>query len=487
MARLLTVPACSRHMGYQGEITDVDYRTSDGEVEVRVFLKLADGREALAVDSDFYPYLYVFSDEEDAADLQQRILDEELTDDDGDELPVLQTEIVEKQDLSHERKAVKVYSNIPANIPKLRHAVKSIPTVEKCMEYDIPFYRRYLVDNKLSPAQTVRVEGEEVETEDHDLRLKNISIESVNSEKEVSYSRMAFDLEVYEDTIIMASVKTQDEEKLITFKEIDRDFVEVVENEEQLLLKLIDLIREHDIIYGYNTDEFDFQNLRDRVRHYGHKLGVGRAEEKMRFTQRGRFKGARVKGRVHLDIYPFVAHILSPGMDTETLDLDSVAEELLGKNKDDMTWEEMKENWENEKNLEEFADYAMKDAELAFELGEEIQPQIFEMSKIAGLIPFDTCRLTYGQLTENFLIKEAVTQNRFIQNRPKRQEQRERQRKEGFRKTSPYWTTRASTRRSWFLTISRPIRSTKSPVNRNSSRKNSTFTFARMRKDSSLG
>ncbi|MFB6217037.1 MAG: DNA polymerase domain-containing protein, partial [Candidatus Aenigmatarchaeota archaeon] len=107
---------------------------------------------------------------------------------------------------------------------------------------------------------------------------------------------------------------------------------------------------------------------------------------------------------------------------------DSVAEELLGENKEDMDWEQMKESWSQKKDLETFADYAMKDSEIALKLGEEVIPQILELSRITGLIPFDACRLTYGQLTENFLLREAYERNMVSPNRPSRDSRKDRRR-----------------------------------------------------------
>ncbi|MFB6217059.1 MAG: DNA polymerase domain-containing protein, partial [Candidatus Aenigmatarchaeota archaeon] len=167
--------------------------------------------------------------------------------------------------------------------------------------------------------------------------------------------------------------------------------------------------------------------LRDRVQKYGMELSLGRDGERMKFNRRGRFSSARLKGRMHLDLYPFVAHVAAPGLDSETLDLDSVAEEMLGKNKDEASFEEMEQWWREKENLAKFARYNLKDSQLAYELSDELVPQMMELSRITGLIPFDACRLTYGQLTENFLLKEAYKRNTLAPNRPTRNERRRRQ------------------------------------------------------------
>jgi DNA polymerase elongation subunit (family B) len=337
-------------------------------------------------------------------------------------------EEVERKDGNEQVRALKVYTSIPPNVPKIEKQVYEMPETSECREYDIPFYKRYLIDKGVRPVKTVQVEGKKVTREAFDRAIEIESIEQVKDE-DIDFEKLAFDLEVYEDKIIMASFASENYSKLLTMEEIDNRDVEAVKDERELLERLVEIITERDvdILTGYNTDEYDFQRLRERCEKHNLELSLGRDGERMKFKRRGRFSGARLKGRMHLDLYPFIEHILAPGLDSETLDLDSVAQELLGREKDEMSWEEMKQSWKNKQDLEKFAEYALKDAELAYELGEEIIPQMLELSRITGLIPFDTCRLTYGQLTENYLLREAYERNMVSPNRPTRSERRKRQ------------------------------------------------------------
>ncbi len=343
----------------------------------------------------------------------------------------MDVEEVEKVDGNESRKVLKVFTTVPPKVPKLRSEVEELEEVEEAREFDIPFYKRYLIDNQVPPVDWIEVSGEEVADDGFDTRLEIDGIETgVDAEKDAEFEKLAFDLEVYEDEVIMASLYGENYRKLLTKAGIELDYVEEVAGEKELLERLMEIVedRDVDILTGYNTDEFDFQVLRERAQHHGLELSMGRKGERMKFRRRGRFSSARLKGRMHLDLYPFIAHIASPGLESETLDLDSIAGEILGRNKEDVSWEEMKEYWRERKDLEKFAEYAMKDAELAFELGEELVPQIFELSRITGLIPFDACRLTYGQLTENYLLREAYERNMLARNRPGRDERRKRRR-----------------------------------------------------------
>ncbi|MFB6159054.1 MAG: DNA-directed DNA polymerase [Candidatus Nanohalobium sp.] len=426
------------------QVIDADYQVSEEEVTVRCFAKSKDGENVLFYDREFLPYVYVVPEEgEDPDELKQLILEEEWNEE-GEPLPVKKVEALKLEDLKKEKKVLKVYSSIPAKIPKLKNKFWDLEEVKECREFDIPFYRRYLVDKGIRPASWIEVQGQELTEKDSfntvieadKVRVDEENPVEKNSPDETrepggfKWKRAAFDLEVYQERIIMASIYGKDIRKVLTTEDIEREFVETVESEKQLIERIVDIVQEEDIdiLTGYNTDEFDFDILRSRSNKYNITLSMGRDGERMKFNQRGRFKGARLKGRMHLDLYPFIEHVISPGLDSETLDLDSVAEELLGENKDEMSWEEMKQAWKKREDLEEFADYALKDSELAFKLADELVPQILELSRITGLIPFDTCRLTYGQLTENYLIREAHERGMMARNRPSQQSRRKRRR-----------------------------------------------------------
>ncbi|MFQ3275010.1 MAG: DNA polymerase I [Candidatus Nanohaloarchaea archaeon] len=413
------------------QVIDADYRIEDEEVTVRCFGKSENGENVLFTDSGFLPYVYAIPAEgAEIDDLREKIREAEF-EEEGEPLPVRKVERVEMVDGKEEKEVLKVYSNVPPKIPKLKNKLWEMEEIRECREFDIPFYKRYLIDKGVKPGTWIEIEGDKVESDWFDVRLKAEEIRTdIGLDDEVDWNTAAFDLEVYQDRIIMASIYSEDRQKVFTTEKIDRDFVETVDTEREIIVQLIDLVRDRDIdiLLGYNTDEYDFDVLRERSDEYGLELAMGRDGERMKFNRRGRFSGARLKGRMHLDLYPFVSHVLSPGLDSETLDLDSVANEMLDMNKDELTWEEMKASWRNKEDLEVFADYALRDSELTYKLGKEIAPQILELSKITGLIPFDACRLTYGQLTENYLLREAHERGMLARNRPSRDKRRNRRR-----------------------------------------------------------
>ncbi|MFP4229836.1 MAG: DNA-directed DNA polymerase [Candidatus Nanohaloarchaea archaeon] len=412
------------------QVFDADYTTDP--LKLRVFGKNSDGVYKL-VDTEFKPYLYALP-EENLEEMREEVEASEFETDQGEKLEPLKVEAVEMQDENQEVEALKVYAEEPAEVPKLKNSLWDLETVQECREFDIPFYRRYLIDRDVRPGDWIEVEGEEKNSKDFEAEIRVKELRPVKSSEEVDWNHLSFDLEVVDDRVVMASLYSESFEKVLSLKDIGLEFVEKVESEEQIVERIVEIVdgREVDILTGYNTDEFDFDVLRRIEEETSVELALGRDGERMKFNRRGRFKGARIKARMHLDLYPFVSHVLSPGLDSETLDLDSVAQELLDMEKDDIEWSEMKNIWENEEELEKFAEYALKDSRLTYLLGEKIYPQILELSKITGLIPFDTCRLTYGQLTENYLLREAHERGKLAKNRPSQKKRNKRDREEAY-------------------------------------------------------
>ncbi len=384
------------------------------------------------VDRSFKPYFYAMPT--DLEQLKDDVEENDFESDKGEKLEILRTEVEEKKYGQETVKALKVVTDIPANVSKLKNELWDLESVRRCLEFDIPFYRRYLIDKGIRPGSWVEIEGEEKSSDNFEKEIIIDDITVLEDEEDFEWNSMAFDLEVIDDRVVMASFRSDNFRKLLTMKDIDLDFAEKVEDEAEMLERFIEIVEDQDVdmLTGYNTDEYDFTVLREAANRNNVELSLGRNGERMKFNRRGRFKGARIKGRMHIDLYPFITHILAPGLDSETLDLDSVAEEMLGLNKDDLSWSEMKRIWETEEDLEKFAEYAMKDADITFKLGNEITPQVMELSKITGLIPFDSSRLTYGQLTENYLIREAYNRNMLARNRPSQQKRSKRDREQAY-------------------------------------------------------
>jgi len=212
--------------------------------------------------------------------------------------------------------------------------------------------------------------------------------------------------------------------KVLTTENIDLKFVEIVKDEKSLIEKFIQTVNERDpdIVCTYNGDEFDFVKLKEKCDKLKIKLSLGKDDSNVKFERRGRKSAATITGRVHIDLFNFVDHILSPSMKTEVLTLDAVAQELLGYGKIELKWKEIEDSLKKKRNLERIAEYSFRDAELTLKLAEYLLPQIFSLSKLTMTLPFDTSRYYYSQLVEHFLMRKSVESGFIIPNMPKYEE-----------------------------------------------------------------
>ncbi len=415
-------------MELEGHLFDVNYRTEDGEPVINLFVRTSEGT-VLARERNFRPYLYITPVEGKEEELEDRLLDLKF-EEKGDKIQVIHTELKNKKALWDDSKVLKTFLEHPRHVPKLKDKVIEWEEVKSLNEFSIPFYKRYLIDKGLRPPSKVLIEGEKISESDGHMEIELEKIEQKDDRDILDPEILAFDLEVVDDKVVMCSFYGEDFQKVIVANDQDfeKDYVETVGEEKELLSKVQKIMREREntVITGYNTDQYDFKVLRDRFEEHGMDLVLGETEEEVKFLRRGRNYAAKLGGTIHIDLYPFVSTVISRTLDSETLDLDSVAEEVLGKKKEDMEFSDIKESWRNNFELDKLAKYALKDSQLAYELAENTVPQIFTLSSLIGITPFDTCRTSYGQLVENFLIREASKKNMLVPNRPKQYQIRDR-------------------------------------------------------------
>lgn len=412
-------------MVLDAQLVDLDYVLEENQPTVRLFCRSAQGETVVVLDRSQLPYFYVLPQPGEELTVKKRL--EEL---DSDEFTISRVKQEQKKVDGEAKDVLKVYVLDPTNIKHVKDQVKGWQQVAGKREFSLPFYKRYLIDQDISPLDYLAIEGQEVDRgyqAGKTIKADKISVveEKVAknwSELEKQHQFLAFDLETYQDQIIMASLVSQSRRQVITYRDFSSpDWVEHVDSEKELIERLIELLgsKQTDIILGYNTDNFDFELLRKRARHYDLELKLGLDRSKLVFQRRGRSSSARIKGRLHLDLYRFVQNIISRSLTSDVLTLDKVAGELLGENKRDMDWEEIKTAWKEGDNLPQLCEYSLRDSELVYELGKRLIPQLFALSRLTSQIPFDVCRTTYGQLIENYLIKQAFERDIIVPNRPK--------------------------------------------------------------------
>ncbi|MEM7826423.1 MAG: DNA-directed DNA polymerase [Candidatus Aenigmatarchaeota archaeon] len=411
-------------------IFDADYTLVEDKPIVRLYCKNSKGKTFVVLDKTFFPYFYVMPKKDKLEELKKRVESLDLK---NLGINFLKVEVVEKYWQNEKVKLLKILINNPRRIHDLRDLIKEFEEVEETYEYDIVFYKRYLIDKQIEPMGWIEVEGEKVEDQDlkADVIINATSVKPIKEEKDVDFKILAFDTEFIEENgssklIMLSLVSSKGVKKVLTSKSCENQpsYVESLKGEKEIIQRFLEIIEEEDpdFICTYNGDNFDFQKIKERAEKLKVDLKMGRDNSSLHLVRRGRVSSAKIKGRVHIDLFNFIDHILSATLKSEVLTLNEVAQELLGTGKKEMGYKEMVEIWNKKEGIERLIEYSLHDSILTFKLSELILPQIFALSKLTGLLPFDVCRNTYSQLVEAFYMRRAFPDNVLIPNRPKTEE-----------------------------------------------------------------
>jgi DNA polymerase I/DNA polymerase-2 len=412
-------------------VIDADYTLEDNKGVVLIYCKDYNGKTVLVKDYNFFHYFYAMSKQGKSTALIKRIkkLDERKL-----KTKILKIEKVKRIWKNKETELIKITVENPRKLKDVRDAIKHWVEIEDTFEYDLTLTKRYLIDKQILPTGWIELEGREVERDERykvDRVVIAKNLKPVENRKEPKLKILAFDTEFVEEgseskLIMLSLVSNTGNKKVITNYDWDRKpkYVEVVKSEKEIIEKFIEIVdrEDPDFICSYNGDGFDFPRIKERADKLKLSLKLGRDDSNLYVVRRGRISSARTRGRVHIDLFNFVSHILAPSMRSEVLTLDEVAQELLGIGKKKLKYKEMVEIWTKKKEVEKIAEYCLRDSELTIKLSEHLLPQIFAISKLTGQLPFDASRYTYSQLVEAYFVRKAFADKVLVPNRPKAEE-----------------------------------------------------------------
>lgn len=413
-------------------LLDIDYVTENGRPVVRLFGKEQgedEGRSIIALDRHFRPYIYVIPNG-DIDDCIRQI----------HTLDVDEVMIVRKKDISKEKEMIEVILFHPQDVPKLRDKIWDLSEVKEIREHDIPFYRRYLIDNALIPMGEVEARGKcktqktgpGISSTDENLCIFDMEGNPEPVDGEIPHLKiMSFDIEVRnpkgmpqadKDEIIMISLASNfGLETVLSTKESSFKYVETLKDEKQMIKRFADIVNTEnpDLILGYNSDNFDFPYINDRAKKLGVTLNIGMDGSGIKFLRRGFASSAVIRGRLHVDLYPIMRRHLT--LDRYTLE--RVYKELFGEDKEDIEGDEIWKYWDSGgKKLEELFEYSMDDAIAAYKVGDKMLPINRELARIVGQPFFDVTRMASGQMVEWFLIRKSYESGEIIPNKPSQSE-----------------------------------------------------------------
>jgi DNA polymerase, archaea type len=398
---------------------DINYKIEDNKVVTYIVGKTTDSKKICFVDNEYLPYFYVLGDK--ISTLSNEIKNIRIQEKNNLYF-VQKTEIVEKEFNGKNTKALKVFVNRPKALRKISEQLE--PSF-KSYEHDILYERKYLIDKKIIPFTLHEAEGEEIRARVRTElvfnleNIKNISGETLKPKIMAIDIETLYKREIENNPVIMISFYTNDYKKTITYANIERENIQKVRSEAELLAKFKDEIQGYnpDIIVGYNSD-YSISHINRRANRYEIKMDMALDYSELRTSKRGRVK---LFGFVHLDLQQFIKNILFESLEAEDYDLDYISYELLG---EDIEYnaEELANVLKDKQLLKNYIRDIESDAKLIFTLTLNVLPNIFEILKLVHISMFDICRMRLPILAETLIISYTREFNQICLNKPGKKE-----------------------------------------------------------------
>ncbi len=405
-------------MKISGFLLNVDYSSEDGDITL--WIKTDKGTKRIT--DSYLPYFYLDAHENVLKDIENLKLDYK-----GEPIQIKNYEKVKKWIKGKQKELIKIYCYSSSHIPLIRKALEDFQTYE----YKIRFIQRYLIDKELWPLKAY-----EFTYTDKIEKIKPI-------QKEENFNILAFDIETYnpigmpkeeKDPVIMISYEDKDEAKVLTFKDVKRDFIIKYDDETKMIEGFCDIVEKKDIdlILGYNINQFDFPYLRKRSRVLGIDFTLGRENLEILVKKAGMRKRIEIPGRIPVDLYPVARFLSNIGAVRITrFTLKQVYQELIGKKSESkelvVKKDEIWKMWDNKEQRNILADYSLGDSKAVMEISSHLLPVELELTKVCGLPLEDTASSATGRLVETLLMRQAHKRNEIIPEIPKSYEVKERQ------------------------------------------------------------
>ena len=337
---------------------------------------------------------------------------------------VSKLEIVDRKFFGKPVKAVKVYCKTPEVMPEYARAFRKLEGIKECLEDDIRFAMRYLIDNNVIPCGWHEVEVVE-EAARKDVRIDKIySAKSVPKALEkteapplrilgfssIYYSKEGSPKSDRNPVVIISAATNNGERKQFVVGE-DK-------NDKSILVDFTKYVRicDPDIIVGYGNNAQDWNYLRERCKHHGLRLNVDRTFTEPHTSVYGHVS---ISGRAGLDLADYVEEF--PEVKVKTLaNLADYLDVMKIEKRRFIEDLDFPDYWDSEKNRGLLEEFSMDNTVCIMGITEAILNFAIQLSSLVSLPLDHVGTAAAGFRVEWFLIKRTHSLGELV---PKRIEQ----------------------------------------------------------------
>jgi DNA polymerase I len=397
-------------------LLDINYETRDHEPEIWLWGIDDKDRHILIIDKNFLSYFYlVLTTQENPETVLERIRQKQA------ELPfITETELSVRRLFGQPVYAVKVVCQDPDLIPEYVKVLSKIEGVEKCLEDDIRYSMRYLVDNEVAPCGWHEIEiGEEIKNpkvEAEKFFLASSAPKRIEKEGAPRLRVLSFYTVYYaskgspkpdRDPVLMIATVTDKGEK--------RQFVANNNDDTSLIRSFTKYVKQFnpDIIVGYESNRLHWQYLANRAKKLGLDFFIDRAGTLPHMSVYGHIS---ITGRASLDILDFADEL--PEVKVKTIE--NLADFLSIKKINQQTTIDETEYaayWDDSTRRSELIKFAVERAECIIGIYGRMFNYAAELSKLVGLPLDHIVKAAVGFRTEWYMIREAYKVGELIPER----------------------------------------------------------------------
>lgn len=425
---------------------DYDYFDFQGRNYIRIIGKNEKGKRLCLIDTCpiyFWAILEKGLKKKEIDKIIEKIKGIQL-DTKGRQTRVEEVELHDKKFLGKPVKALKIFATNYKDLHDIADHL-GMKEIEKRRGYDLGFITHYIIETGLQPLQWYEISGNLLGEDDYNRACKNLDVDicleiekiKQTEEKDFKPKVLAYDIEadefkIGEGEILMISLVSDDFKKVITWKKPKikekQDFVEYVENEEELLEKFVEYVKKisPDFLVGYFSDGFDLPYLRARADKLKIPLTLGLDNTKPKFY-RGAIPTGKISGIIHIDLLKFIQTAYSQYMQSETLSLNEVAKEFLGDEKKEFKIKHSSKI--DEVDWKDYFEYNLHDSILTFNLFEKFWTDLLGFVRVMHEPVFDVSRNGMSKNVESFIIHNLEKFNEIPEKRPTHNEISQRRQK----------------------------------------------------------
>jgi len=400
-------------------LLDINYEVRDHQPEIWMWGISDNGERVLIIDRNFLAYFYlVVKEKESPQAVTNRIASRKA------DFPLIAgLEPTKRKFFGKSANIIKVVCRDPDIIPKYSRELGKIEGVEKCLEDDVRYSMRYLIDNNAAPCGWHEVEAEEVENklgvQVDKLYLSKSFPKSIKKTEVPQLRILGFSTICYspkgapkpeKNPVVVISTLTNTGE--------EKQFVANNSDDKSVLESFIEYVRsfDPDIIVGYGTNRQDWPYLLGRSRKLGVNLFVDRANTEPHTSV---FGHVSITGRANVDFFDFADDL--PEVKVKTLE--NVADFLGIMKIEERTLIEDVEfltHWESSEKRPKLLKFSKENVQCVIGIAEAMLDFAMQLSNLVGLPLDHVGAAAVGFRVEWFLIREAYKIGELVPKRVER-------------------------------------------------------------------